>query len=188
MADTSSRVDYRPPGGRVCPPEVVAQLREIDPLAEIVYRGNGWWVLGTVKPDRIRYLQAVRALGAYYSLLTRANRGEITLNRKFKAELRLRLGKKLLQLQGWREVTAFRQAVPDSGIVEVFRASDWLWRHRFREVEREKEREAEGTVALEKRRAVFESYMDQEHRSIHRHVFRKAHGILQPGMPGSNPE
>lgn len=52
------------------PPDLLAQLRAIDPAIELVYAGEGWWWLGAVRPSRVRYrdgahiLQVERARGA----------------------------------------------------------------------------------------------------------------------------
>ena len=175
--------DYRPPGGRMPPPEVVAQLREVDPRAELIYVGKGRWMLGTVRHDRELYVKAVRAVGAYLTVLLHATPmakshvdggPQLEINRKTLAELNFRLWKKLLQLRGFKVVCVFRQNMPDSHFAEAFRAGDWIWKHKEAADRMEKEQtdEAEGITDLEERQASVVDYLQAEGRSLHRRVFR----------------
>ena len=100
------------------PPEVVEQLREVDPRAELIYVGKGRWMLGTVRPhDNELHAQVVRAIGAYLLVLRLASMAakshvdggpEVDLSRKGLAKLHYRLWFKRLQLQGFRKVYTFK--------------------------------------------------------------------------------
>lgn len=45
---TTPRIHY--PSERTCPPALLAELRRVEPTAELLYVGEGRWVLGTVRP------------------------------------------------------------------------------------------------------------------------------------------
>lgn len=165
------------------PPEVVAQLREVDPRAELIYVGKGRWMLGTVRHDRLLYVKAVRAVGAYLTVLTYAVREakshvdggpDLELTRANLKELNFRLWKKLLQLQGFKVVCTFRQNMPDSTFAEAFRAGDWIWKNKEAadRVEAEQTAQAEGTTDLEERQSRVQDFMQSEGRSLHRRAFR----------------
>lgn len=175
--------NYTPPGGRRPPPEVVEGLRDVDPTAELVYVGKGRWMLGTVKHDRERYKRAVRAIGAYLTVLNFAAPGgrshvegagsDLELTPENRRQLMYRLWKKRLQLQGFRIVCVFRQE-PDSAVVDAFKAMDWLYKNRFDEVEAEEREKAEGdSPALKEKKAQVLEYFRAEHKDIHSRVFRK---------------
>ena len=165
------------------PPEVVAQLREVDPRAELIYVGKGRWMLGTVRHDRELYVKAVRAVGAYLTVLTYAVAGaqshvdggpDLCLTRDNLKELNFRLWKKLLQLQGFKVVCTFRQNMPDSTFAEAFRQGDWIWKNKAAAdaVEEEQTKHAEGTTDLEDRRKKVVDFMQSEGRSLHARAFR----------------
>jgi hypothetical protein len=53
------RIDY--PSERTCPPALLAELRRIDPTAELLYVGEGRWILGAV---RFNWPVVQKAIGA----------------------------------------------------------------------------------------------------------------------------
>lgn len=107
------------PVERETPETVLSRLREVDPMAELVYTGNGWWWLGVVKPNAPRCLVARKTLQFW------ADQGiehEWPIVRM-----------ELLKEQGFGLVAKIRgegAGDPDWGaVIEDFRMCDWIYRH-----------------------------------------------------------
>lgn len=180
--------DYTPPGGRLPPPEVVDGLREVDPTAELIYVGKGRWLLGSVQPDRERRKLAVRAMAAYRTVLdhTAPAAGShvegagtpLQLDAKTRAELRYRLWRKKLQLQGFRDITLFRQE-PDSAVVDAFRMMDWFHRHMQAEAERRALADAEKPSKEERERLErVRDYWSAEGPDVYRKAILKKINVM----------
>lgn len=176
MKDAPSHLsDYSPPGGRLPPPEVVRGLREVDPLAELVYIGDGRWLLGKVQEDREKRVRAVRAMDAWNRLITKFDPTdhELTLNQLLPG-LYDRWNEKRLQLQGFQPLpVVFFMEMPDSSIVELFRRADWIWKFSWRQFEADLEEEIDGTSDLNMRREEMKERFDQTYKSVWRHAFKK---------------
>lgn len=101
------------PAERYAPPEVRAQLREIDPVAELVCIDGRTWLLGRVAPNRERY-----ELGAYMARL------ELDFPYPDFGALR----EAQLLMQGFALVEQYElQGEPDSRIVEDFRRRSYVY-------------------------------------------------------------
>lgn len=167
--------DYSPPGGRLPPPEVVRGLREVDPRAELVYIGDGRWLLGKVQEDREKRIRAVKAMDVWLDLITRF---DPTDHEQSLSELLPglfdRWNEKRLQLQGFQPLpVVFFMEMPDSSIVELFRRSDWIWKYAWREYERELEEEIDGSSDLSSKRSEMKARFNQIHRSVWKHAFKR---------------
>jgi hypothetical protein len=96
------------------PGVVLDRLRELDPATELVYFGNGRWVLGRVVPNSNRIRRGLAILR------TEAMAAHPSLDG-------LRIGE--LTRQGFGVIAEYQiQGEPDSRIVEDFRIRDWLFR------------------------------------------------------------
>lgn len=188
MANVKSHLsNYTPPGGREPPREVVALLREVNPSAELIYRGQGRWSLGTVRHDREIQKRCARSLWAYNVLLEKAAPGAqahvdpgarpIVLTEKARQELMDRLHTKRLQYQGFRLVVDFTEEMLNTGIVEAYQRARWTRRNReaAAAVEAEKSKPIDGADA---QIAQVREQHDQEHRSLHRYAFRHQKSVL----------
>lgn len=103
---------------RETPPDVLVRLREIDPMAELFYAGNGWWWLGVVKPD------APRIESGKYWLNYWADKG---LEQSWPV---MRL--ELLKSQGFGLCGKYRfgdEGADFGALVEDFRLADFVYRN-----------------------------------------------------------
>jgi hypothetical protein len=120
MKGTRSRVQF--PQSRLAPKEVIQRLREIDPAAELVYFGQGRWVLGVYRPNQARINAAYRRL-AFLS--------HVTLNERARDPMQ----EARLATTGFRPIEWYTvQGEPGAEIVEDFRLRDFNWRNRADEV------------------------------------------------------
>lgn len=104
-------VDY--PGDRPPPEHLLRGLREIDPVAEMVYIGHGDWLVGRVQPNNERYV-----LGAYAARLELSHP-----NPNLEA-----LRDAQLQMQGFAAVATWHfEGEPTSIVVEDFRRRCWIY-------------------------------------------------------------
>lgn len=114
--DTSPRIAI--PQFRIAPPELVARLREIEPLAELVYLGQGKWFLGTLAPTPVRYRAGARKVSAAHRLKPQ-NAADMARALWMHYE-----GSLLLQgFAGWQIFTG----EPDSAIEEYARLRSYQW-------------------------------------------------------------
>lgn len=172
--------DYSPPGGRLPPPEVVRGLREIDPLMELVYVGNGKWLLGKVAYNREKFESASVIYENIQAKLKKAKPGDHDSPWKvFVERAHNRLRERKLYLQGFQPFKGIlSDAQLHSGLVEAFRHADWIWKFAWRDYDRKREAREDGTTDLEERQKELVSRFEQIHREVHRSVFR--HAVSEP--------
>lgn len=167
--------DYSPPGGREPPGEVVLGLREIDPLAELVYVGKGRWLLGKVSDEWDKRQTAINAMTQWKKLMTKfdpANHEEPLI--EILPGLFDRWNEKRLQVMGFQPLpVVFHMEMPDSGIVEFFRRVDWIWKFAWKEASEEKEAEADGSKDQEARQKELVDRFNQVYKAAWRHVFKR---------------
>jgi len=137
------------------PPALLAQLREIDPLAELIYVGEGEWWLGVVKPNTFRRAQGDALLGREW-------------RKSVKDWQQLRYGQ--LMRQGFAFCgTWVIEGEPDGRIVNDFRESTWLWAHDRDRVE-DTLLEKPERVRQQNTRSMMKDKLHADARSIYRHV------------------
>lgn len=120
------------PQFRAPPAHIVRGLREIDPTAELVYFGNGRWLLGSVRRN-------AHAIGTAEKMVANALRvihwAIWKVSRKHKiahVDQRTadRLHFALLACRGFRPIGDYQiQGEVPWAVVEDFRRMDWLYRH-----------------------------------------------------------
>lgn len=111
-----SRLDI--PQLRVCPVEVLRDLRLIVPTAELVYMGEGMWLLGSVERTNLR-----ERAGRYK--IQRARSAQIRSRRDL-ARWRYVAWEGELLTQGFAPIKVF-EGDPDSRIVEYLREREYNW-------------------------------------------------------------
>ena len=116
--DTTPHVQF--PRVREAPAHVVRGLRAVDPMADLLYVGEGQWVLGVVRPNRITHAQAVRTLDSVTQTLSTGARHT--------AETRGAVWTAELALQGFRPVALYTTPEPTEAIVRDFQRADFLYR------------------------------------------------------------
>mgnify|MGYP006292520499 CR=1 FL=1 len=165
---------YSPPGGRHAPPEVLAELREIDPMAELVYIGEARWLMGKYSEDADKRVKAIRQLEKWAKTVTRL---DPTAEEGLKARLPAimdRWREKRLKAMGFQPFqSVFYSTDPDSAFVEIFRSADWIWKFAWREAERSMEAETDGTADQDRRKKELLDRFNQVHKGVWKHVFRK---------------
>lgn len=167
------------PGGRTCPPEVLAALREIHPDAELIYMGKGMWTLGRVQPDADRRARAIRILDGLYGVIGQAGDGDFFLDREKKVEIAAMLWRNHLRMRGFRFIATYEvEGWPGSRIVEDLRARWYNYQNRFREIERTSLGEADTRTQDERRIEQLHEYLELEHKRIHRHAFRHPESVV----------
>jgi len=97
-------VRHENPEGRPTPLLLLASLRELDPLIELVYFGERDWRLGAVRPTDIRYQAAQAILAQQHRLGVNANPKSVMLGR-------------LLE-QGFAQIAMYRDFGDPAGEVE----------------------------------------------------------------------
>lgn len=175
MKLSSHLPDYHPPGGRRPPPEVVRGLREIDPLAELVYVGHGRWLLGKVHPGEWdKREEAIRAMDRWVELVAQLDpRDHEVPLKELLPGLFDRWNEKRLHVMGFQPLpTVWHMELPDSTMVEHFRRVDFIWRNITIEEEEERLRKMDGTADLEERKATIMERFDQIYRSVWKHAFK----------------
>ena len=103
---------------RDTPEDVILRLREIDPMAELFYAGNGWWWMGVVMPDAPRIEDGKKWLNHW------ADKG---LEQSWPV---MRL--ELLKSQGFVLCGKYRfgeEGADFGAIIEDFRVSDFVYRN-----------------------------------------------------------
>jgi hypothetical protein len=170
------------PSPRQCPPAVRRGLRAIDPTAELVYLRTGNWLLGSVRPTRIRQRKAIRVLdglsrhGADTTGMTDA---EIDLLR-YQRYGTFMVAK--LILQGFAPIKLYHTWDPDSSIVEDFRRRDWLYRHRADAEFAERQDEAEGGPEERARFAALQAAIKLFGPELHQRTFRTTKHVHTHGL------
>lgn len=171
--NTRPLVDFSAP--RVASPDVIRGLREVDPTAELVYLGNGQWMLGRVRQSGDGYYQcrskAVKILDNLYSVLS--NGAQLTSRGKGKVQMAM------LWMQGFKPVAMYR-GDPGGHIVEDFRRSLFMLHHTsddemFRMMDAPKEK------AKEEARA---DIRDTERaRMAYQYAFTRQHAVTRHDDP-----
>lgn len=175
MAETTRLLGYHPPEGRHAPPEVLQLLREIDPMAELVYIGRGRWLMGKYSEDWDKREKAIRQLEVWAEKVARIPMREADESLKARLpEIMDRWREKRLKAMGFQPfLNVFYATDPDSTLVEIFRQNDWIWKFAWKEAERAQEAEADGTVDREMRTRELLERFNQVYRGVWRKVFKK---------------
>jgi hypothetical protein len=105
---------------RVCPADVLRSIREVVDTAELVYLGDGQWVLGDVKKSDAR-----ERMGRYK--MKRSGAAKVRTPREFARWRYVRWEGELLT-QGFAPIHVFAQNDPDSRIAEYLRVREYQWR------------------------------------------------------------
>lgn len=142
-------------GQRECSWQLLADLREIDPTVDLHYLGNGVWVLGSVRPNKHRYVQAGRLLRDGHDRSTWMRRlWELTI-------------------YGFARVGVYQiQGEADSRIVTDFRQKDWRYRHEREVAFDEAMADADGTNELEWRKKLMLDDMEARTHDSWANFFR----------------
>lgn len=172
--------------GRETPPALLAQLREIDPTAELVYVGDQQWWLGAVRTNEERRKAGEHIL-AFERRRTQPNPRNIMLGQ--------------LLLQGFARIQMYRCAGDPSvdrvvdaegypcSIVEDFRARDAAWRRdQGREAFRARLQHSTGEKRREESRAAFRDYLLNDGRAKYRREVRDRVQFGPGGMTGGSME
>ena len=140
------------PSERTCPPALRAELRGIEPTAELLYVGGGRWVLGTVRwywPNVQKVMHALAKLERdtatqlnAFGLDADVNRDPAVRRSAAARQARTIYWLKLL-IQGFRPVADYH-GDPDGRIVRDFELRDFLYRVRPDALDAVKEAEALG--------------------------------------------
>lgn len=160
------------PEPRTCPPALLAQLRAIDPAAELVYVGEGEWWLGVVKPNTFRRAQ-----------------GDHLLAREWKKDHptweQIRYGQ--LMRQGFAYCGSWViEGEPDGRIVNDFRESTWLWAHNRPYVE-DQLFEAPERRQQQSFRGMMKDRLHADGRAIYRHAIAGRRTVYSlPSAPSPN--
>lgn len=155
---------------REAPPEVLKQLREVDPRVKLLYMGEGSWQLGVVHED-VSVRQA--ATGRLARLWP--HRDSLDAHRRIEI------------LREQREGFVGLHIVPEEEmwngkLVADFRRADWQARHELTEVMAERAEATDMNTGLQRRIAVLRDFITSEGKSIHRRTLRRSKGFLQPGL------
>lgn len=103
---------------RTAPPEVLAQLREIDPRADLILAAPGAWMLGVWNPSSEAMKRATRRLDRMMTMpVTEQN-----------TMLAGRIALMQLAAKGFRPIEVYEQQEPDGRIVNDFRERDHNYR------------------------------------------------------------
>lgn len=109
------------PQVREAPSHIRRGLRDLDATAELLYMGDGRWMVGRVRPNVHTHRIATTMLDTFTRNLSQGQQ----LSPRGKAKARFAL----LALQGFRPVAEYRMNQPDWRIVEDFRVSQWRMLH-----------------------------------------------------------
>jgi len=169
---------YNPPGGRTPDPSLLRDLRDIDPQAELLYLGRGFWILGVVNPNRIAVRSAERRLKRLYQTLNTAT-ARFRKDPALQVEWASRILQARLASWGFRPIATYQVAGwPGSAITNDFRIRDWKHKHfTAREAAAEFMEATSHDAALEKKQARIVEAHEMSYRDIHRYAFRGQHSV-----------
>lgn len=120
MTFTGQLTDFPTP--REAPRDIVRALRDVDETAELLYLGEGKWVLGRVRPTPERFEGGKRLLRQAWEL---AQKGGMTEERWYK-----RIRSARLTMQGFAKFGMYEfKGDPDWRIVRDFREALWWFRN-----------------------------------------------------------
>jgi hypothetical protein len=108
------------PQAREAPEHVRRGLRLLDPTAEVIYMGDGVWLVGTVRPNTVRRGIAERRLNTFVRAVSGGKRMSKRGIRKARAEL--------LALQGFQPISEWHGDI-SGRVIEDFIRSRWLMEH-----------------------------------------------------------
>lgn len=161
-----------------CPPEILRQLREIDPKADVLEilpesadDMGSEWLLVTIDPN-------THARRELEKSLSRELPPDNVLDAAAEAQ---RLEWLQLYSEGIRPVYLYPK--PDGRMVEDFRVRDWNYRHRRKETFDARMDEADLEYGVEERKALLLDMVKAEMRSAYRFSIRKARSVLQRVNP-----
>lgn len=118
------RLDFPVVEGKLCPPQLLADLRAIDETVELIHFGGGDWRLGSVQPSPERCAQGQKMLDQQ-SRLDHPNPKNVLLS--------------MLAVQGFAQIEQYTATMGIDGtvtdsegnpctVLEDFRARDFEWR------------------------------------------------------------
>lgn len=173
MSGTPLLPQYNPPGGRAPDPALLRDLRDIDPQAELLYLGRGFWILGVVKHNRIAVRSAERRLKRLYQTLHTAA-ARFRKDPALQVEWASRILQARLASWGFRPIATYQvQGWPSSEILNDFRIRDWKHQHfTQREAEAEFMEATSHDRALEKKQKQIIEAHELTYRDIHRFAMR----------------
>lgn len=169
--DTELHVDF--PAPERAPDEVMRELRRIDPRADLVYFGQGRWILGATSPNDHRQgkgramLKAVRAVSV-------GDQSQRALDRRRLASL---------FAQGFRTIQMYR--FEEGGgrhfdrIIQDFKVRDRNYRVAFGDHLEEAERQIDGRAHEQKAIDTLLESARAKTEDIKKFVFRKATSLVQ---------
>ena len=103
---------------RTAPALLLQRIRDIEPLAELIYAGEGSWLLGRVAPNDLLAEAGLRKQRA-------VNVQTASVRAGLEAKRMHLLGR--LQQRGFQYTAAF-EGEPDGRIVNELRRADYLWK------------------------------------------------------------
>jgi hypothetical protein len=177
----------RLPGYRACPDDIRRRLHEIDPTAECVDVGRGYWILGAIRWNRPSCQAAQEAITREYGVPVSGPAGyesedpdeELSRNRTDRVEL-LRLTVRY----GFRPIAMYECAEPDHGLIEDFRVRDWNYKWRMRQTFLDRAMESDDEPGLRRRQAIMLEGIQDYIPNISRHMRgMKGKLGLHPGVP-----
>lgn len=180
--DTEPLVDF--PAQHTPPERVVRELRKVDPRAELVYFGEGRWLLGSVSPNPHRQARgrAMLKSARMVSVGDQSNR----------ARDRRRLA--YLFAQGFRTIALYEYEEgtggPDHRLVEDFRRRDRNYRVALEDHLEQTEREIDGRADQERTVNTLLEAAAARAKDVTKYAFRKAKSTVIDGFrddPDHNP-
>lgn len=161
---SASRIHF--PQSRLAPKEVIQRLREIDPMAELVYFGRGRWVLGVYGPNAERIAAARRRLS------------RLSHVPGHRAEVREMVQEARLHASGFRPIEWYTvQGEPGGAIVEDFRLRDFNYRNRREATFAAALAESAGDNDRARQESRIHDWVDSTASDAWRHAFKHPHTV-----------
>lgn len=162
-----------PPTSREAPAELVQALRETDPTADMLYLGDGSWVVGRVRRHTPRQEAALNILrsGMKDALAGRVDEAAWTKRLRYARAVR----------EGFAPFALYQfERGPDARVVREFREA--VWRERQDPDGRKLADWIEGD-ARERREAGRRDLRDPARAREADRVLRRPHSVISPGLP-----
>jgi hypothetical protein len=154
------------PQSRDFPSALRSQLRAIDPVAEVVYVGDGRWLLGRVVWSSERNRKGTRLLRWEHTMKVDPDPDNLRVGR--------------LAQQGFGTIAEYRiQGEPDARIVHDFRLRDWLYLNDPEGTFKDRLADSCGDTAAAAHEAKVLDWVDSVSPDAYRHAFRKPVSVLQ---------
>lgn len=171
------------PTGRKPPAHVVRELRKIDDQVELVYFGEGRWLLGSVSPHSERQARGESMLKSV-RMVSVGDQSRRAVYRRWLA---------LLFAQGFRTIQMYEYergaGGPDQRIVDDFRRRDRNWRVALGDHLEEHEREIDGRAAEEEATETLLESARAKASDVTKYAFRRAKSTIIDGFrDDSNPQ